>query len=88
MTTTHEPTSNPSGQSDAHDPFADSSQTSEGGQELTSRHVTDAVERMIEVGAVLRLSEAQAGAVGVRRPGRRRSRPPTTGSTRCPTTRP
>ncbi len=63
MTTTDEPTTGPSGQSTAHDPFADSSQTSEGGQELTSRHVTDAVERMIEVGAVLRLSEAQAGAV-------------------------
>ncbi len=81
MTTTDEPSTTAGGQSTAHDPFADASQTSEGGQELTSRHVTDAVERMIEVGAVLRLSEAQA-ARG------RRSRAATTGSTRCPTTRP
>ncbi len=66
MTTTHEPTTDDGGQSASHDPFADSSQTSEGGQELTSRHVTDAVERMIEVGAVLRMSEAEAaGAAAV-----------------------
>jgi NADH-quinone oxidoreductase subunit D len=65
MTTTDEPTTSASGQTTAHDPFADASQTSEGGQELTSRHVTAAVERMIEVGAVLRLSEAEAaGAEG------------------------
>ena len=65
MTTTDEPAANAaSGQAAARDRFADSGQTSEGGQELTGRHVTDAIERMIEVGAVLRRSEAEVAAAG------------------------
>jgi NADH-quinone oxidoreductase subunit D len=38
--------------------------TAEGAQELTSRDLTDAAERLRQVGAVLRLSEAEAAALG------------------------
>ncbi len=42
------------------DPFADVGQTSEGRQEMSSRSVTDAVERLIEAGVVLRQSETES----------------------------
>ena len=41
-----------------HDPAA--ARTSEGAQELTSRDIVSAIERLHELGAVLRLSEAGA----------------------------
>jgi NADH-quinone oxidoreductase subunit D len=43
----------------------DPSLTSEGGQELASRDVVSAVERMRETGAVLRVSEADAAAAEI-----------------------
>ena len=46
-----------------HAPPANVAQTAEGGQEMTGRAVLDAAERLREVGAVLRLSEAEAAAV-------------------------
>ena len=49
-----------------HAPPANVAQTAEGGQEMTGAAVLDAAERLREVGAVLRLSEAEAAAVEVR----------------------
>ncbi len=46
-----------------HAPPANVAQTAEGGQEMTGRAVLDAAERLREVGAVLRLSEAEAAVV-------------------------
>jgi len=43
-----------------HDPPAEAHRTAEGAQELTSRDVVSAAERLRELGAVLRLSESSA----------------------------